>query len=141
MAAVVLYSTLYALSVDLRMVNDSRYAAERWLRDRASLPKEAVAIGRIKHAPRIETIDWPRVFRKEGRILQRRGLRYVVINVTDLRSPWERRVYERLLAGDFGYQLVGQFRWQSPWDLLDTRGSYTTLDMVNPRLAVFERGE
>ena len=139
LAAVVLYSTLYALSVDLRMVNDSRYAAERWLRDRATLPKQAAALGRIKHAPRIEAIDWPRVFRKDGRILQRRGLRYVVVNVSDLRSPEERAIYEQLLAGKSGYRLVEEFRWRSRGDLLDTRGSYTTLDLVNPRLAVFER--
>jgi 4-amino-4-deoxy-L-arabinose transferase-like glycosyltransferase len=140
-AAIVLYSVLYALSVDLRMVNDSRYAAERWLHDRRPLPKQAAAVGRLKHAPRIEAIDWPRVFRKDGRILQRQGLRYLVVNVTDLRSPEERAIYKQLLAGKFGYSLAGQFRWQSPWDLLDTRGSYTTLDLVNPRIAVFERGD
>ena len=126
--------------VDLNMVKDSRYAAERWLHDQAPLPRQAAAVGRLKHAPRIETIDWPRVYRTEGRVLQRRGLRYVVVSVTDLRSPEERAVYEQLLAGQFGYRLVKEFRWQSPWDLLDTRGSYTTLDLVNPRIAVFERG-
>lgn len=139
-AAALIFSVLYALSADLNMVNDSRYAAERWLQDQAPLPRQAAAVGRIKHAPRIETIDWPRVFRKNGRVLQRRGLRYVVVNVTDLRSPEERAVYERLLAGEFGYRLVKEFQWQSSWDLLDTSGSYTTLDLVNPRIAVFERG-
>lgn len=139
LAAAVAYSTFYALGVDLRMVHDSRYAVERWLHDRAPLPRQAVAVGRIKQAPRIEVIDWSRVFRTDGRVLRRRGTRYAVINVTDLRTPWERSFYERLLAGDLGYRLVDHFRWESRWDLLDTRGSYTTLDLINPRLAIFER--
>ncbi|HEX7185228.1 MAG TPA: glycosyltransferase family 39 protein [Thermoanaerobaculia bacterium] len=137
--AALAYSFLLALSVDLRMVNDSRYDAERWLRDRAPLPRQAVAVGRAKHSPRISVVEWRQVWRTEGRVLQRPGTRFVVVNLSDLRSPEERRLYERLRAGEFGHRLAESSRWRSPWDRLDTRGRFTTLDLVNPRLEVYER--
>jgi 4-amino-4-deoxy-L-arabinose transferase-like glycosyltransferase len=137
--AALAYGFLLALSVDLRMVNDSRYDAERWLRDRAPLPRQAVAVGRAKHSPRIAVVEWRQVWRTGGRALQRPGTRFVVVNRSDLRSPEERRLYERLRSGEFGHRLAESFRWRSAWDRLDTRGRFTTLDLVNPRLEVYER--
>jgi 4-amino-4-deoxy-L-arabinose transferase-like glycosyltransferase len=139
LALVLAWSALRALAVDLRMVNDSRYAAEAWLTAHGAPPRTALAIGRPRHVPRIAFMDWRRVLRTDGQALARRRPHYVVVNVTDLRAPKERLLYARLLSGDQGYRPAARFHWTSPWDFLDTRGSLTTLDLINPRLAVFEK--
>ena len=136
LTAALAWSALRAVSINRRMTHDSRYQAEAWL---AAHPGQAVAVGRPKHVPRIPRIDWRKALRTNARALN--SADYVVINVTDLRTPAERRVYEELLSGNLGYHLAHRFRWTSKWDVLSTRGVLTTLDLVNPHLAVFSRQE
>ncbi|HEX5759209.1 MAG TPA: glycosyltransferase family 39 protein [Thermoanaerobaculia bacterium] len=132
------WSASRAVSLDRRMTHDSRYAAEAWLAAHGVPPKTALAIGRPRHVPRIDRLDWRKLRRGA---LRRRAPDYVVVNQTDLRTPFERRVYQSLLEGTEGYRLARRFHWTSPWDTLDTKGALTTLDLVNPRLAVFARVE
>jgi 4-amino-4-deoxy-L-arabinose transferase-like glycosyltransferase len=135
------WSALRAVSVNRRMTHDSRYQAEPWL---SAHPGRAIAIGRPKHVPRIDRVDWRKVLRAQNARHVGRALRnadYVVINVTDLRTPAEHRLYEQLLSGELGYRQAALFHWTSPWETLDTRGVLTTLDLINPRLAVFSRVE
>ncbi len=135
------WSALRAVSVNRRMTHDSRYQAETWL---STHPGRPIAIGRPKHVPRIARVDWRKVHRAENARHVGRALRnadYIVINVTDLRTPAERRVYEELLSGNLGYHLAHRFRWTSKWDVLSTRCVLSTLDLVNPHLAVFSRQE
>ncbi len=140
LAALSGWSGLRALAVDLRMANDSRYAAEAWLAAHGAPPRRALAVGRPRHVPRIRRLDWEKVHPGEGRRLARRHPDFVVINVTDLRTPRERRIHERLLSGELGYRRAASCHWTSPWDRLETRGSLTTLDLVNPRLEIFAWG-
>ena len=102
---------------------------ERVAIDRAAQQRYRQAVTEIRAASEGGTDRDPTPTEVQQAIAKQREL---------LRSPEERAVYERLLAGQFGYRLVQEFRWQSRWDLLETRGTYTTLDLVNPRLAVFE---
>jgi 4-amino-4-deoxy-L-arabinose transferase-like glycosyltransferase len=134
LAAVFAWSALRAVSVDRRMTHDSRYQAEAWL---SAHPGPAIAIGRPKHVPRIDRVNWRKVLRTNAQALH--SADYVVINVTDLRTPQERRLYEQLLNGTLGYRQARRFHWTSKWDVLSTRGVLTTLDLVNPHLAVFVR--
>jgi hypothetical protein len=138
--AAVAWSLLGALGVDLRMAHDSRYAVEEWLHPRTPLRGQALGVGREKHLPRIATVEWRRVWRNRERVLEDPRARYLVVNVTDLRTPRERELYEELLAGAHGWRLSHHEQWESPWDFLDLSGSLTTLSLVNPKLAVFERG-
>ncbi len=139
LAVVLAWSALRAVAVDRRMVNDSRYATEAWLRQHGAPPRTALAIGRPRQVPRIARMDWRRVLRDDGQTLARRAPDYLVVNLTDLRTPKERALYDRLLSGDLHYRPAARFHWTSCWDRLDTRGSLTTIDLINPRLAVFER--
>jgi len=135
------WSALRAVSVNRRMTHDSRYLAEAWLAANGVPPKSAVAIGRPRHVPRINRMDWRRLRKRGGALLQRWAPDYVVVNVSDLRTPFEHSIHDQLLSGTLGYRPARRFHWTSKWDVLSTRGVLTTLDLVNPHLAVFFRVE
>ncbi len=128
------YGVLYALSVDRRMRHDARYEAEAFVRENGGV-RQALALGRAKHAPRLPHATWGTF----PGILTRRAPALVAVNVTDLRSPSEFAAYERLRSGEVGYFLAKSFHWRSPWDILDTRGTFSSLIFVNPQVDVFRR--
>ncbi|HXU46360.1 MAG TPA: glycosyltransferase family 39 protein [Thermoanaerobaculia bacterium] len=134
-AAVLAYGFLYALSVDLRMIQDGRYAAEEWIRARGVPPGRAVAIGRVKHAPRLPVVKWHGF----ERTLARRRPEVVAVNRIDLRSKSERAAFDRLLSGALGYRLAARCQGRSRWDLLDTEGSLSSLIFVDPEIDLFAR--
>ncbi len=132
--AVLGYGVLYALSIDRRMIYDARYQAEAFARDNGG-PGVSLALGRAKHAPRLPHAGWASF----PGVLERRTPEIVAINVIDLRTPAEHAGYERMESGEVGYFLAKRFEWSSSWDVLDTRGTYSSLVFVNPEVAVFRR--
>lgn len=137
------YSFLYAASVDARMLVDTRYGVEAYVREHAERPGSAAAIGRRKHVPRFRFVDWERALRRDGlwfeRWLRRERPEYLAINVSDLRREGEIRLYQRLARGEMGYRLVGLRRGEPLFDLLDLEGSGTSQRFINPEIALFER--
>lgn len=137
------YSFLYAASVDARMLVDSRYGVEAYVRQHAGRPGSAAAIGRRKHVPRFRFVDWEKALRRDGRWferwLQRERPEYLAINVSDLRREEEIRLYQRLARGEMGYRLVRLQRGEPLFDLLDLQGSGTSQRFINPEIALFER--
>lgn len=132
--SVLAYGVLYALSVDRRMMHDARYDAEAFARDNGGLA-DSLALGRAKHAPRLPHAGWGSF----PAVLARRAPGIVAVNVIDLRTPAERASYDRLMSGEVGYFLAKRFEWSSRWDVLDTRGTYSSLVFVNPEMALFRR--
>lgn len=133
-SGVVGFGILYALSVDRRMLNDARYDAEAFARENGGA-KNAMTLGRAKHAPRLPRSGWGSF----PGVLARRAPAVVAVNVTDLRTPAERAAFERLLSGELGYFLAKRFQWRSRWDTLDTRDTFSSLIFVNPEMALFRR--
>jgi 4-amino-4-deoxy-L-arabinose transferase-like glycosyltransferase len=131
---VVGYGVLYGLSVDRRMMHDSRYDAEAFARENGGLAN-SLALGRAKHAPRLPHAAWGSF----PGVLARRAPEIVAVNVIDLRTPAERAAYDRLLSGEVGYFLAKRFEWLSRWDVLDTQGTYSSLVFINPEMALFRR--
>jgi 4-amino-4-deoxy-L-arabinose transferase-like glycosyltransferase len=141
-AALVAVSALGALSVDLSMLADSRYAAESFIAEHREPGERAFAVGRRRHVPRLPTLRWPKVIRTEGAALERAGAAFVVLNLSDLRGPREHRLAERLLAGELGYETVLRGRGEPLFDLLDPTTAErlsSGLRFVNPELAVLAR--
>lgn len=144
-AALFAYSFLYAASVDARLLVDSRYDVEAYVREHAPSPQaaqSAVGIGRRKHIPRFRWMPWERALRARGRLLKQQRPAYVAINLTDLRRPSEIEFYERMLRGELGYRLVLLHRGRPRFDLLGTRALGTSSQrFINPEIALFERVE
>jgi hypothetical protein len=142
-AALFVYSFLYAASVDARLLADSRYAVEAYVREHAPSPaaaRSAVAIGRRKHIPRFRWIPWEKALHTRGKVLVRERPRYVAINLTDLRRPGEIQLYEQMLRGELGYSLVLLHRGKPLFDLLDVDAMGTSSQrFINPEIALFER--
>ncbi len=132
--AVLGFGILYALSVDRRMLNDARYDAEAFARDNGGA-KNALTLGRAKHAPRLPRSGWGSF----PGVLARRAPAVVAVNTTDLRTPAERAAFEKLLSGELGYFLAKRFEWRSSWDILETRDTFSSLIFVNPEMALFRR--
>lgn len=132
--AVLGFGVLFALSVDRRMLNDARYDAEAFARENGGA-KNALTLGRAKHAPRLPRSGWGSF----PGVLARRAPAVVAVNVTDLRTPAERAAFEELLSGERGYFLAKRFQWRSSWDILDTRDTFSSLIFVNPEMALFRR--
>src|SRR6185436_2004523 len=141
-AALFGWSLLYAASVDARLLADTRYDIEAWVREHAPSPqaaRSAVAIGRRKHIPRFRWIAWDRVLRTRGQLLARQRPAYVAINVSDFRHESEIQFYRRMLGGELGYNLVMLHRGKPLFDLLDIEGMGTSQRFINPEIALFER--
>lgn len=141
-AALFGYSLLYAASVDARLLADSRYEVEAYVREHAGNFKSAAAIGRRKHIPRFRWIPWEKVLRSKGRVLAKERPRYVTINLTDLRRPGEIAFYQRMLRGELGYGLVLLHRGKPCFDLVGPTAMGTSSQrFINPEMALFERIE
>jgi hypothetical protein len=142
-AALFGYSLLYAASVDTRLLADSRYAVEAWVREHAPSPqaaRSAVGVGRRKHVPRFRWIPWDRVLRTRGKVLAKERASYVAFNLTDMRRGSEIAFYERMLRGELGYNLVLLYRGKPLFDLIGAGALGTSSQrFINPEIALFER--
>lgn len=137
------YSLAYAASVDARLLADTRYDVEAYVREHAPSPQEArsaIAIGRRKHIPRFQWVSWEKALAMRGRFLARQRPRYVAINVTDLRRPSEVELFQRMQRGELGYNLVLLHRGKPLFDLVGAGAMGTSSQrFINPEIALFER--
>lgn len=138
-------SVARVLATGRLLARDSRYAAERWLREHAA-PEDRVAfLGGWKDMPRPDGLR-VRSLNADEDLLQRMRPRFVVVNRNraaqvkegDQEFPFLRR----LTNGQLGYALV--WHWQEPvvWPLsleLEALAECSNLYWVNPELAVYER--
>jgi hypothetical protein len=149
-AGVFAYSALYAATVDVLMLEDSRYSVERWVLEHTD-PKDFVGMsGPPEFRPRLN----PSRVDDVGTIadLEDAKPRYYVLDADYVRGipkddPWGGLVYG-LEHGTVGYRLVATFRTPSPWpwlpggdpDLVGPRLDplvSSTLRGINPTLEVF----
>jgi hypothetical protein len=146
------YTLLYAGTVDVLMIEDSRYDVERWMHAHVGR-RELVAIsGPHEYLPRLDD------FRLEDidtvMELRRDHPGYVVLNADYARAVSPERPWGQLIAGleheALGYRLAGRFRSDAPWqwlpgghpDLVGSRQEtvvFSTLRNINPTIEVFQR--
>ena len=148
-AAVLVYGLGRAVSVDLLLARDSRFAAEDWLRNNGSEARVAL-IGPAEYLPRPEGLDARSIGPARAR-LEKVDPELVVTNAdyaerADEGSE-EQVLYEGLEAGTLGYERVWSHRFRSPYmmirseDLADRRGQplRSNLDKVNPEIRIYRR--
>jgi hypothetical protein len=138
-AAVCLYSALYAASIDFRLLADTRYEVEDYVARHARRPESVVAVGRRKHIPRFRWIPWERAIRSRGRVLQNLEPEYVAVNVTDFRHEREQEIYRLLASGELGYRLVFTRQSKPLLDILSRDDVDSSQRFVDPEIALFER--
>lgn len=145
-----LYSAWYAFSIDLLMVNDSRYEVERWITQHLSPQASFVLADQPLFLPR----DWEwnceqcvytsrMISLKE--VIQRNP-DYVVIN-TDLQLKMNAIFYNELHQESSPYTPILDYRSPSKHLLLERDDLYkngervitSNLDKINPRIEIFQR--
>jgi len=146
------YTLLYAGTVDVLMIWDSRYAVEQWMQTHIGRTDLVAITGLREYLPRVD--DFDRVDIGTVAELQRERPAYVVLNADYARaveadSPWGQLI-SGLQHQTLGYRLAFRFRRSSPWpwlpgahqDLVGARDEtivFSTLRNINPTIEVFQR--
>jgi len=137
-----IYSFFYAFSVDILMIKDSRYSAERWMKARLSLSTRLGVVDNREYLPRLEGYNW-KFFWPTREHLEQINPDYIIINV-DYTYKVEKnepryKFYLELARGNFPYKLEWNHKSRSKLVLLNLEGIYTNLDKINPRIQIFRR--
>jgi 4-amino-4-deoxy-L-arabinose transferase-like glycosyltransferase len=139
-----------ALSVDVLLATDSRYAVEQWLRREVGPGPLVAAVGPLEYLPRMGGLRWRRLGPSAARLAQVEP-DVIVLNADYARradqGTGERAFYDALDDGSLGYVTVRSGRTDSRWCLLDTdalrregRGHiWSNLDKVDPEIRVYRR--
>ncbi len=144
------YGALRVVSLDALMLNDSRYAAERWLAAHVSSEQHVVGIGSLARLPRLDGPRWSVLPPSRAALAETRP-DLVVINVDhaqSLRSGGAKALfYESLRQGALGYRLAYAGRWRAGWLFFDAerllRGDYgpvlSNLEVINSEIEIYAR--
>jgi hypothetical protein len=131
-AAVFVYTALYAATVDALMIRDSRYTVEQWLRLHARADDLVGSAFPVAVIPRLG--DFASVDLSTIEDLQRWAPRYFVLNADYARAVPADSPTGRMVAGlqgqTLGYRLAFRYRSPAPWSWLP----WTHRDLAGPRL-------
>ena len=147
---VITASGLRALSVDVLLARDTRYAVEEWLEEHAPPPALVAAVGPLEYLPRLDGLRWRRLGPSIER-LRRVDPDFVVVNADFARRAADggsdAELYAALARGQAGYRLalappasstlpfldVATFRTEDPARV------HSNLDKVGPEILVYAR--
>jgi hypothetical protein len=151
-AGVFAYTLLYAGTVDVLMIEDSRYDVERWMRAHVR-PNDLVGVSGLReYLPRIDTFHVEEIATVAE--LRQEHPEYVLLNADYARAVPPDTKWGQMIAGlaqnTAGYRLVGRYRTASPWpwlpgghpDLVGPRLEtlvFSTLRNINPTIEVYQR--
>jgi hypothetical protein len=143
---------LYAATVDVVMLRDSRYAVERWLAGRVG-PGDVVGfVFPLQYYPRLDRYNHTEI--SSSRQLRQVEPAYYVLNADYARAePSDTEIgqlIEGLQNGDLGYRLAFRYREPPPWpwlpggprDLVGSRQERpitSVLRHINPWYEVFRK--
>ncbi|PYQ51935.1 MAG: hypothetical protein DMF78_12240, partial [Acidobacteria bacterium] len=147
---VLVLALVRAVSVDVLLATDSRYAVEDWLRREVGPGPLVAAVGPREYLPRLDGLRWRRLGPSAARVAQVQP-DVIVVNADYARradpGTGERAFYDALDAGSLGYTTALRLRSDSPWCRLETdalrregRGHlWSNLDKVDPEIRVYRR--
>ena len=148
------YSFLYAATVDVLMIADSRYTVERWMTGHIDRETVVGAMGLHEYLPPLEDYHVTDIATVDE--LQIERPRYFVLNADYVRAADRGSEFARLAdgvqSGKLGYFLSFRYRRTTPLSLLpgghpdlvgDRRETavFSILRNINPTIEVFERQE
>jgi PA14 domain/Dolichyl-phosphate-mannose-protein mannosyltransferase len=131
-AGVFAYTLLYAATVDVLMMRDSRYTVERWLHVHVHGDDLVGAAFPAVVRPRLDDFDWVELRTADD--LKRWSPGYFVLNADYARAVPADTPTGRMVAGlqsqTLGYRLAFRYRSPAPWRWLPSPHR----DLVGPRL-------
>ena len=143
--ALFIYSAFYAFSLDIFMIKDARYAAEKWIRQ--NIPKNAtigLAVWRV-YAPRVEDYHSVRMipfsFPKFRALSSKPDFIIVNTKFSPKYGPNTAagRFFQKLYTGKGAYRVV--FRQQTPlsWLPLKNREVMQQINTINPEIVIYQK--
>jgi 4-amino-4-deoxy-L-arabinose transferase-like glycosyltransferase len=140
-----LYSLGRALSLTALLLRDTRYEAERWLREHASRGEVVGYMGPEYYLPRLHEFSAKRL-RATDTVLERESPDFLVVN-PDYASRFEpgtreHALFSRLSSGRTRYGLVYSLAPREggpPGSLLDFDGILANLSKVSPPIQIYQR--
>jgi hypothetical protein len=151
-ACVFAYTLLYSGTVDVLMIRDSRYEAERWLAAHVDREDVVASVFGSEYLPVLQDLRQTDIGTIED--LQHKRPAYYVLNIDYARAVAADSPTGELIAGlgngTLGYRRVLTVRRESPWpwligahpDLtgprLETR-VFSILRNINPTIEIFQR--
>jgi hypothetical protein len=151
-AGVFAYTLLYAGTVDVLMIEDSRYDVERWMRANIG-PNDLVGVAGLReYLPRLDTFHVEEIATVAD--LRQEHPEYMVLDADYARAVPPDTEWGQMIAAleqhTGGYRLVGRYRTASPWpwlpgghpDLVGLRLEtlvFSTLRNINPTIEIFKR--
>ena len=119
-AVVYVLSALYCIGIDLEMIDDTRYRAEKWLKAQVAPDDMVVALSQQAYAPRVQMLGCKYAFinerPKNDAMLRKIGpiANYLVLTEKEFTMPvaFDQEFLKELLAGSKGYKEVARFSHQ-----------------------------
>lgn len=143
-AATFAYSILYAVSLDVFMIKDSRYAAEKWMRK--NIPKEAT-IGLADwraYLPRVEgyrRLPLPRSLAKFQALSQKPD--FIIARTESsrrFRLPLGGdQLFRKISRGEAGYGIVFRHQTSLRWLPLKQDEVQGEINSINPEIVIYKK--
>jgi hypothetical protein len=139
------YTFLYAASVDVLMVKDSRYHIEQWMGKNIP-PNAVVAVASpLEYVPRLENFKWFALQPSPGAFQEMKKADFILFNADYSRSFAENspgHLFFTQLERDRGrYTLAFHYQTALDWLLLKTDRVLTNIRATNPEIKIFQRIE
>jgi len=140
--ALLAYSFFYSASVDLLMVKDSRYQAEKWMRENIGTETLVGVMDSKEYLPRLDGFRWAMI-KFPLRDVEQESPDYILVNVEymrrhDPKSP-KYKFYLDLTQKKLKYRPAAGFKYESPWVLIRPGSVLTNLEKINPEIRVYKK--
>jgi len=140
--ALLAYSFFYSASVDLLMVKDSRYQAEKWMRENIGTETLVGVMDSKEYLPRLDGFRWAMI-KFPLRDVEQESPDYILVNVEymrrhDPKSP-KYKFYLDLTQKKLKYRPAASFKYESPWVLIRPGSVLTNLEKINPEIRVYKK--
>ena len=149
-----IYTIAYGLTVNVLMLQDSRYIAEAWMAENIPSTKIVIGAGDRKYLPRLDSWN-AEIFKYPTlELFSTMTPDYIIFSSgQDIRrfeqdSP-EYQFFDSVSNGSNGYDLIWQDESRPTWYLwnrqeveyrnMRDRHIYSNFDKINPRIKIFQR--
>lgn len=149
-----IYTLGYGFTVNALMVQDSRYAAEAWMKENIPSDTKIFGAGDRKFLPRLEPWDEEIVKYPTPESLSAIQPDYIVFSSGHDISRFaedtpEYKFFAGVMDGTMGYDLIWQYestptlylwnREEVEYRKINQRYIYSNFDKINPRIKIFQR--
>lgn len=145
----IFYMFAQAVSVDMIMINDSRYATEKKMDLSIPKPSQVLGIGDVEYLPRLEYRDlsaYKTAHRLSEEDVDAGTYDYIITtSAYDILERHERfksksttyKMVEKIVNGETQYQVFYQNNHQPKWNFLNFEGVSSNLDKINPEITIY----